>query len=124
MNKKIVPAFPKNTSANTQYWELNDQDRAHLLEWMIRFLADIQEECTANADLQREYYRRRPNSFPKGRLGPNSIASMLGGIVNQLFAGRDLSTPMLDATESLFDIIVNYYDDLEAIKFDRRLWNQ
>jgi hypothetical protein len=120
---KIIPLWPKSTQANTQYWAMEPEDRAWLLEHMMRFLAEMAEVMTHEAEMAREMLRRRPTGYPRGRQGPNSHASMLGGIVLTLLDGRDLSTPTLDAVEALTDIMAHYTDQ-PRVQFQRGLWSR
>jgi hypothetical protein len=123
---RTVPVYPKNTRANTQYWDMAAEDRAYIMEWLIKFMANMCEVATREADIQRDWFRRRPGRWPKGQFGPNSDASMLGGIVDQLLKGNDPSTVHLDAIEQLMDTVSQMYSDDEAavqsVKFDRKIF--
>lgn len=118
-----IPIWPKNTGAGTQYWEMADEDRAWLLEHMTRFMAAMSELITYDNDLRAEILRRRGTGYPRGRMGPNSHASMLGGVIMTLLDGRDITTPQLDAIETLTDLI-SVYSNTEAARFSRRIWSR
>ena len=128
LTSRRIAAYPKHTSADTQYWDLEPDDEAYIYQWMYRLLADMSERCTHDADMQREWFRRRPGLFPKGRQGPNSYASILGGICSAKLEnpGKNLSSPQLDQVEQLFDIIAHHYDVMDnkpaAIVFDRKVF--
>lgn len=121
---KSIAAYPKNTGANTQYWEMSAEDRSYIFEHLVRYLANIQEAITADSSLLTDFYKRRPSRWPRGRFGPNSDASMLGGLVDQLLKGNDLTTNQLDAVEQMFDTISQMYEEegLTGIRFDRRIF--
>lgn len=124
LKTRAIAAYPKSTGANTQYWEIEAADRAYIFEFMVRYLANMSEVCTMDADMSRDWFRRRPGVWPKGRGGPNSDASITGGVVDQLLKGNDLTTVQLDAVERLFDSIANYYSEegAVAIRFERKIF--
>jgi hypothetical protein len=123
-----IPAYPKNTQAQTQYWDIETEDENYIYKWLYTFLADMNETATHEPDLQRDWFRRRPDLYPKGQRGPNSHASILGGICGAKLrdAKKNLSTSQLDVVEYLFCIIAQHYageaSAPEAIVFDRRLF--
>lgn len=119
--RKIV-ITPKNTAANTQYWEMSAEDRAWLMVSFMEFLTDIQEIATHDDMIRQEMFRRRPSTYPRGRRGPNSHASMLGGITRTLLDGRDITTAHIDVIEALSDLVAAY-DHSEPVRFERRLWS-
>lgn len=119
---RTIPIHPKSTSANTQYWSMSDQDRAWLLGHLVDFLCEASEMATHDEDLRRDLFRRRPSIYPRGQRGPNSHVSMLAGITQQLFSGRDLTSPQLDACESIMRLISQFHDastGCEPIQWDR-----
>ena len=81
---------------------------------MIRFLADITEIATHHPEIQQEYFKRQPKLFPKGEKGPNSFASMLGGLISAKVwnSNHNISQPQLEPIEVIFDTIVDFYKDL------------
>jgi len=120
--------MPKHTGAGTQYYEIDYEEECYLYDWMIKFLADITEVATHNPDIQREYFQRKPKLFPKGQHGPNSFASMLAGILSTKLHNpkHNLSEPVLESIELIFDTLVEYYKDLpnapERIQFRQSLF--
>ena len=107
---------PKNTSANTQYWEIEDpKDESFVYTWLYRIVCDISEHATFDEDVKKEWFRRRPGTYPKGKNGPNSHASIIGGICSAklMNPNKNLSTPQLDAVEAMFDFIETFYKDEE-----------
>jgi len=127
-NYRTITVIPKATSANTQYYDMNADDEAYIYEWLIRFLAELSETATHDEELKKEWFRRRPEQFPKGKHGPNSISSMLGGIVAaKMINGRhNFTDATLDAVESLFSGMAGYYSELDRppqpVKFRRSLF--
>lgn len=127
-NYRTIIVVPKATAANTQYYDISTDDEAYIYEWLIRFLAELSETATHDEELKKEWFRRRPDQFPRGKNGPNSIASMLGGIIAaKMINGRhNFSDATLDAVESLFSGMAGYYSELDTppqpIKFRRTLF--
>lgn len=128
-SRKIIIS-PKHTSANTEYWDIDSpDDEAYIYKWLYRLVCDMSEQCTYDSELQREWFRRRPGLYPKGKSGPNSHSSILGGICSAKLMDpkKNLSTPQLDAVESMFDIIASYYgNETEAptsIGFEKRIFS-
>ena len=125
---RIVPIVPKITAARTQYYDLKEEDADYIYRWLIRFLADSAELATQDTELQREWFKRRPRQLPKGRNGPNSIASFIGGIISARVQNpeHNLSEPLLDHLESIFDMIATMYADNEqppeTIRFRKNLF--
>ena len=123
---RTIKLLPKITAAQTQYYEMDPEDSAYIQHWLIRFLADISELATYHKEIAREYFRRQPRQLPKGRHGPNSIASMIGGIVSQTLQNpnRNLSEPQLEPLEQIFDIMQPLYEDekLPRIRFERSIY--
>ena len=125
---RTIPAYPKNTRADTQYWDIDADDEAYIYTWMYRLLADITERATYDAELQRDWFRRRPGVYPKGQNGPNSHASILAGICGAKLrdAKKNLSTPQLDVVETMMDVAAQYYadetDPPTSVIFERRIF--
>jgi hypothetical protein len=132
--KKVLPAkrdivlYPKHTSANTQYYDMDPDDEAFVYQWLMRFMADMCMEATWHPEIQKDWYKRKPTALPKSVNGPNSNASMIGGICAQKLENpnKNLSEPQLDAVESFFEIISQYYAEVEnppqAIRFVKKLF--
>ena len=129
IKSKNVAVYPKSTAANTQYWDMDADDEAYIYKWMYRLLADIAERATYDAELQRDWFKRRPGVYPKGQQGPNSHASILAGICSAKLKDpkKNLSTPQLDVVEQIMDVVAQYYDNdpeqPESVKFDRKIFS-
>lgn len=112
----------------TQYWDMASEDENYIYQWLMRLMADMNEQATADPEFQREWFRRRPGLHPRGRHGPNSHASILGGICSAKIQNpaRNLSTPQLDTVEFLFNLIAQYYSDEpaapQAVVFQRAVF--
>lgn len=125
---KHIPIIPKITRANTQYYELAADDEAYIYTWLTRFLGDCAELATQDAELQRDLFRRRPDVLPRGRRGPNSVASFIGGVIAAKMANprHNLSESLLDPLENIFEIIARQYSEddpaPEPIRFRRELF--
>jgi hypothetical protein len=124
-----IAAYPKATAADTQYWDIDSEDEAYIYRWLYRLLADITEEATFDSELQRDWFRRQPGRYPKGRRGPNSHASILAGICSAKLrdAKKNLSTPQLDVVEQIMNMAAQYYSDEpdapESVQFDRKIFS-
>ena len=129
IKSRKINVYPKSTGAGTQYWDIDAEDEAYIYRWLYRLLSDMTEHATYDAELQREWFKRRPGQYPKGQNGPNSHASMLGGICSAKLKdpNKNLSTPQLDAVEAMFDMIAQYYDNdpdqPESITFERKIFS-
>jgi hypothetical protein len=108
---------------------MDADDEAYIYKWMYRLLADIAERATYDAELQRDWFKRRPGVYPKGQQGPNSHASILAGICSAKLKDpkKNLSTPQLDVVEQIMDVVAQYYDNdpeqPESVKFDRKIFS-
>jgi hypothetical protein len=126
---RTIKVFPKHTSANTQYFDMDTDDTVYIYNWLYRLLADMSEQSTYEPEFQREWFKRRLGVFPKGKNGPNSYASMLGGICSAKIQhpNKNLSAPQLDAVELFFDMIASFYADEEqpptSVTFQKSLFS-
>jgi hypothetical protein len=129
LKSKTITVYPKATGANTQYYDMESADEAYVYNWLYRLQSDMGELCTYDPELQRDWFKRRPSTFPKGKQGPNSYASMLGGICSAKIqnANKNLSEAQLDAVEHLFTIIADYYageeHPPESVRFTKKLFS-
>lgn len=130
---RTITILPRLTGAKTQYYDISAEDEAYIYDWLIRFLADASELATHDEDLRREWFRRRPKLYPRGRQGPNSMASMIGGMISARIANprHNISDAQLESLEQIFDTIRDLYynDDVnnpgpQTIRFRRQLFEQ
>lgn len=128
LKSRKISVYPKSTGADTQYWDIDSEDEAYIYQWLYRLLADMNEWATWEPELQKEWFRRKPGLFPRGKNGPNSHASILGGICSAKLKDpkKNLSTPQLDVVERMFDLIAQHYADEpnapEAVVFEKKLF--
>lgn len=128
LRSRTIAAYPKHTSADTQYWDIDAEDEVYIYNWLYRLLADITERATYDTELQRDWFKRRPGVYPKGQNGPNSHASILAGICSAKLrdAKKNLSTPQLDVVEVMMDVAAQYYDELpdapDSVTFERKIF--
>jgi hypothetical protein len=110
---RTIDAYPKQTAAKTQYYDIDPDDEAYIYQWLYRIMADMNEQTTWDEELRRDWFKRRPGTLPKGEFGPNSYASILGGICSAKLqdSRKNLSAGQLDAVEMLFGFIAQYYSD-------------
>lgn len=111
MNTIMIPVLPKSTNAKTQFFEINPEHEEYIYYWIERFAAEMLELCTADEELRRDLFRRRPNTFPKGKLGPNSVMSFAGGLISnkKVNPNKNISEPQLEGIENLFRMISFHY---------------
>lgn len=111
IKSRTIAVYPKTTNADTQYWDMDEDDQAYIYQWLYRLMSDMQELATYDAELQREWFKRRPGIYPKGKQGPNSHASILGGICSAKLrdSKKNLSTPQLDVVQVMMDIVAQQY---------------
>jgi hypothetical protein len=128
LKTRTIEIYSKATSAGTEYFDMEPDDSAYLYKWMIRYLADLTEYSTHDEEVKRDFLRRRPGVFPKGQSGPNSVGSILGGLVSAkiMNPNKNLSAPQLDAVEYLFNLISHYYSDEvdppKSVSFQKKLF--
>ena len=128
IKSKTIFISPKATSAGTQYYDMDADDSAYLYKWLFRLMADMNEYGAHDEEVKREWFKRRPGTYPKGKNGPNSHASILGGILSAKIQNLDknLSEPQLDAVEAFMDMVSQFYSDEPnpptSITFQKKLF--
>ena len=126
--KRTITVYPKHTSADTQYYDMEPGDEAYIYQWLMRLLADFTMESTWDPQVQQDWFKRRPKEYPMSKFGPNSHASILAGICEQKLSNpnKNLSEPQLDAVERLFTVIAQYYSNEknppQEIRFSKKLF--
>lgn len=114
MNEEIldISIYPKDTAANTQYYEVHAEYEDYIYYWLERFLADVSELITHNEDLCKDMLKRRPKLFPKGKHGPNSVLSFTGGMVanRKVNDKKNISEPQLEGLEFVFRMMAHHYN--------------
>ena len=112
---RTIKCYPKSTTAQTQYWEINSDDETYMYDLLTRYLADMVELATHSVH-SRDQLLTKIDQFPRGRRGLNSIGSTIGGIVSAKKQNpkKNLSTPQLDALDIIFEIIAETYSAHES----------
>jgi len=120
---KHIRYFPKHTQARTNYIELNEDDLAWLKTELIRWLSVMTESATSHDEEWRAvlalYWNKRTQSLPKSKVGPNSPATFIAGLVNNLVFGsqRDFSERQVEGIRDVSNNLAQIRDDVEAVVF-------
>jgi hypothetical protein len=120
---KIIKYTPKQTLAKTQYVEISTDDFGYITQQLIQVAARILElDTTRDEDwrlIKDQYFHRRRKDLPKGKLGENTPASFIGGLINNLVFGtqRDFTEHQINAIETIFGALNQIYDDINSIRF-------
>jgi hypothetical protein len=120
---KHIKYFPKNTSARTTYLELNDDDLAWLKTELIKWLASMTESATRHDELWKEvlglYWNKKTQTLPKSKEGPNSPATFIAGLINNLVFGaqRDISERQMEGIRDISNNLSQLVDEIDNIVF-------
>jgi len=122
MNERIIKYIPKITHARTEYVEIDINDMSWTQEQFLRWLLRINElDTSRDRDIRilRTDLHERNTNLPKGKEGPNSIASFVSGMLENLTFGgqRDLTKKQMEAIEVISVIMASYFPEFTAIKF-------
>ena len=118
-----IKYFPKTTTARTTYLELNEEDLAWLKLELMRWLSIMTESATSHDDMWREvlalYWNKKTQSLPKSKLGPNSPATFVAGLINNLIFGdqRDISERQMEAIRDISNNLNQLRDEVDSIVF-------
>lgn len=122
-NTRIIKYIPKITSARTEYREIDAEDMAWLQTELIRWLAtsaEIQQRRDEDAEyFHKHWWCKRTQTLPKGKNGPNSPQSFIGGLVNNLVFGtqRDLSDRQMDSIQMIALVMGQAFEGNSQIRF-------
>ena len=108
---RTIKCYPKSTSADTQYWDMDTADEQYVYDLLTRYMADMMEKATHESEM-RDLFFQKSEVFPLARgRRLNSIASTIGGIVGARIRNpqKNLSTPQLDILEVIIDVIADHY---------------
>lgn len=120
---KNIKYFPKNTSARTTYLELQEEDLDWLKSELIRWLSIMTESATAHDDMWKEvlalYWNKKTQSLPKSKEGPNSPATFIAGLINNLVFGsqRDLSDRQMEGIRDISNNLSKIRSDIDNVVF-------
>jgi hypothetical protein len=120
---RTIKYIPKVTSAQTQYREIDADDQIWLQTELIRWLAIMGElDMYHDADskwVRDQWWHKRTATLPKGRLGQNTPASFVGGLLHNIMFGnqRDLTDKQMDAIQNISHIISQAAEGCTQVKF-------
>jgi hypothetical protein len=125
MATTIIKYLPKHTNAGTEYREIQDDDRGHVLQTCIQIMSMMSEYDTRSDDDSRwvrdQWWHKRSNKLHKGQNGLNSPCSVIGGIVhNMMFktpAQRDFSNKQISDLEYITQAIHAVNESIPAYRF-------
>jgi hypothetical protein len=120
--KQITYAV-KSTKANTEYRQVNIQDKHWILQQVKQSLAIINGcQQSFNQELKHtavKYILPNGSLIRKGDGHMNSIKSLLEGIHDNMVNGtqRDFSDKTCKGLKSAFDALSNDFNDIQAIEW-------
>ena len=125
MATTAIKYIPKNTAAGTQYREIDDADKASVLNSLIEILAIMSELDTQRDEdsiwVRDQWWHKRTQRLHKGKNGPNSPCSTIGGIVHNFMykdpLQRDFSDKQMEDIETITNILHNIYPQIPAYRF-------
>lgn len=123
MAVKTIKYVPKFTSAKTEYREVAEDDLSWIKMELWRWLAQMAEmdqrrDEDARAFLS-QWWHKRTQSLPKGQAGPNTPASFVGGLCQNLVFGtqRDLTERQMDGLATISHVLAQVFDTDTAMRF-------
>lgn len=120
---RTIKYIPKNTQAQTEYREIDPEDmrwlQSELIRWMSRGNEMGQRRDEDSEYFHKQWWTRRTQTLPKGQYGPNSPASFLGGLVNNLVFGqqRDLTSKQMDSIQNISMVFGTAFAGCSQIRF-------
>lgn len=121
MTIRAIKYLPKNTTANTQYVDLDIDDMSWLKTEMIRWVCLMGELDGSHNDdvkqIMKYWWYKKNSSLPKGKEGQNSPLTFVSGLVNNLVFGttKDLTTKYLDSIENISNNMVLFEEALNDV---------
>jgi len=121
---KTITALPKITNAPVQYWELDPKEEQWIYEWLQKIQSVMCEAVTHDRTLRDIWFKRRPKELPHGRMGANSYASIIGGLVKSKLDNpeRNLTDAQLTALETIFTVVSEWLPGCEKIEFKKKVY--
>lgn len=125
MTTTIIKYLPKQTSANTQYREIQEDDVKIVLNACVEILA-LMSQMDQNRDedsrwVNNQWWHRRTDKLHRGREGQNTPCSMIGGLVhNFMFKDtqqRDFTAKQMEDLEYITNILHNIWPQIPALRF-------
>jgi len=125
MAQKIIRYLPKTTGAKTEYREITDEDSEFILRQLIEILAHMAEyDRLRDQDsvwVRDQWWHRRTAKISKGRDGPNSPCSLVGGIIHNFMfktpPQRDLTPHQMEDLETITAVLSQIMPSVEALRF-------
>ena len=123
MKKRNIKFVPKNTSANTNYREVNVEDMAFVQEQLIRWLAIMGELGTSRNEDDKwvcsQWWHKRTETLPKGKQGQNTPCSFVAGMISNLMFGnqRDLTEKQMDAIMNISHVMGAAFESCTTLTF-------
>ena len=119
---KIIKYKIKNTSASTTYANINIQDMDYVKKTMgqyLAYIAELDRLIGTKEDEVRKAMHTRTSELPKSKSGPNTIASFIGGLVNNLVYGSqyDLTIKQMSGIEFVSTVLSQLDANFDNIRF-------
>lgn len=118
--KKEIEYTIKITTANTDYTMIDDNDKTFIMRTLIKILASI-SEADNNKDMKdiTSIFHAKSTKLPRSKNGQNSIASFIGGLVNNIHFGtqRDYTTIQLSAIQQITGAINEIFTNIPQLEF-------
>lgn len=129
---RIIPYFPKQTAAKTEYREIHDDDMNWLKSELIRYLSIMAErDLRSDSDnkwILNQFWHARTDKLHKGKYAEkfrqNTPCSLVGGLVNNLIFGsqRDLTDKQMEDIEYISMALATIHD-IDPIRFQLRFFS-
>jgi hypothetical protein len=123
MAVKTIKYVPKFTQARTEYREIAEEDLSWIKMELWRWLAIMAELDQLRDPDSRwvldQWWHKRTQSLPKGQHGPNTPASFVGGLCQNLVFGtqRDLTNRQMEALQTISHVLSQAFNTCTAIRF-------
>jgi hypothetical protein len=124
---KIIKYLPKNTTAGTEYREIDEDDKQFVLTSCIQALTVMAEYDKASSDdedriwVRDHWWHKKDKRLHKGRDGLNTPCSVIGGIVhNMMFKTpqqRDFSDKQMKDLEMVFQLLSSIKEEFTPFRF-------
>lgn len=125
MAATVIKYIPKQTAAGTEYREIDDQDKADILNTCVKILATMSVFDTLKDEdsqwVNTQWWHKRSSKLHKGQNGLNTPCSVIGGIVHNMMykqpLQRDFSDKQIADLEHITAILHTIYEDIPAYRF-------
>lgn len=109
--------------------DVRSEDQAWIYESIMRAMGAFSTANQSKNELWTDVTRRLPKHFSKGRAGPNSLFSILAGLLANYVTNRDrydgayrFSRKQLEDLEFAFLLLSKISSDYEAVRFKHSLF--